>query len=104
MEQSQEEREYLTAKDVGTWEVTTVGSVHIFDFDHLTYHRHNRDGLNPIEGDDDLRHFTPGQVIVWPHVGHSFAMIFPVAGDETLGLVIGTFRMSSEVQSIRRIA
>lgn len=95
-------KDELTPEDTGIWLVTTVGSKHTFDFEHLTYTRRNVDGLNPIEGDGETVPLDPDLIMIWPKVGDCFLMILRLGDFKPY--TVGTIRMSSEVQSIEQIA
>ena len=57
----------------GRWRIVTQGSVHIWDLDEMTWVRHQQDGLNPMEIDEEVQHIR--FVMRWPQVGSTFYVI-----------------------------
>lgn len=94
-------KETLTFEDVGVWKVTTEGSEHTFDMEHLLYKRVNVDGMNPFDDDDQWVPFDPELLKVWPTVGSSFLLI--LRAHQVGPFHVGTVRISSEIRSIEEV-
>lgn len=91
------ENSELGPNSTGRWRITTLGSVHDWDLDTMTFVRHHRAGDNPFPFDG-----KPGlidQIILWPKVGQVFYIIH---SEHRQQMRPGTLQ-SSIIRSIERI-